>query len=460
MATKIPVPRLGQSEETVTIQSWKVKEGDVIKKGDVLFDVETDKAVLDVESQFEGTVLKILVPAGKEVPVLCTGLIVGNPGEDISALLAEAAASAKPAAPAPAAPKAAAPAPKAAAPAPAPKTPAISAAAPAPVAAPPAPAAPAAPAKKPVSPRARAFAKDYLIDLNKVPGTGGNVGRVTEKDVKEYLETSGYNAKKITPAALNVAKENKLELLSLNGSGEGGRITLADVKDAVAERPQAMTTMRKVIARRLSESKHVMPHFYVTVSIDMSAVKAKRAELKKQNISISVNVFIAKAVALALREFPNINAECVGDAVVHKTKVNLGVAVSLDNGLVVPVIRNADKKALDELADEIAEQAAKARAGKLTPEDMSGGSFTISNMGMMNVENFCAIINPGESGILAVSSAIPTPVVDKEGKIVVRDMMKITLSVDHRIVDGSEGAKFVNAVKAKLEDAALWDSMI
>ena len=426
MATKIPVPRLGQSEETVTIQSWKVKEGDVIKKGDVLFDVETDKAVLDVESQFEGTVLKILVPAGKEVPVLCTGLIVGNPGEDISALVAEAAAPAPKAAPA-------APAPKAAA---------------------------AAPAKKPVSPRARAFAKDYLIDLNKVPGTGGDVGRVTEKDVKDYLEASGYNAKKITPAALNVARENKLELLSLNGSGEGGRITLADVKDAVAELPKPMSTMRKVIARRLSESKHVMPHFYVTVSIDMSAVKAKRAALKKQNISISVNVFIAKAVALALKEFPNINAECIGDAVVHKTKVNLGIAVSLDNGLVVPVIRNADRKALDELADEIAEQAGKARSGKLTPEDMSGGSFTISNMGMMNVENFCAIINPGESGILAVSSAIPTPVVDKEGNIVVRDMMKITLSVDHRIVDGSEGAKFVNAVKAKLEDAALWDSLI
>ncbi len=242
--------------------------------------------------------------------------------------------------------------------------------------------------------------------------------------------------------------------------GEGGRITLADVKDAVAELPKPMSTMRKVIARRLSESKHVMPHFYVTVSIDMSAVKAKRAALKKQNISISVNVFIAKAVALALKEFPNINAECIGDAVVHKTKVNLGIAVSLDNGLVVPVIRNADRKALDELADEIAEQAGKARSGKLTPEDMSGGSFTISNMGMMNVENFCAIINPGESGILAVSSAIPTPVVDKEGNIVVRDMMKITLSVDHRIVDGSEGAKFVNAVKAKLEDAALWDSLI
>ena len=455
MATKIPIPRLGQSEETVTIQSWKVKEGDVIKKGDVLFDVETDKAVLDVESQFEGTVLKILVPAGKEVPVLCTGLIVGNPGENIAALIAESAVPA-------AAPKAAAPA---SAPAAAPKTAASAApaaAASAPVAAPKAaaPAPVAAPAQKAVSPRAKVFAKDFLININKVPGTGGSVGRVTEKDVKTYLEQSGYNAKKITPVALNVAKEAKMELLSLTGSGDGGRITLADVKTAIFEQPKPMTTMRKIIARRLTESKHVMPHFYVTVSIDMTAVKAKRAELKKQNINISVNVFVAKAVALALREFPTVNAECIGDTVKYKSKVNLGIAVSLDNGLIVPVIRNADKKAMDELQDEIAEQAAKARAGKLTPEEISGGSFTISNMGMMNVENFSAIINPGEAGILAVSSAIPTAVVNKDGSIVAKDMMKITLSVDHRIVDGSEGAKFVNAVKAKLENPALWDSLI
>ena len=218
--------------------------------------------------------------------------------------------------------------------------------------------------------------------------------------------------------------------------------------------------MRKVIARRLTESKHVMPHFYVTCSIDMSTVKAKRAELKKQGINISVNVFIAKAVALALKEFPTVNAECIGDTIVTKSKVNLGIAVSIDNGLVVPVVRNADKKALDELSDEIAEQAAKARSGKLTPAEMSGGTFSISNMGMMNVENFCAIINPGEAGILAVSSAIPTPVVAEDGSIVVRDMMKVTLSVDHRIVDGSDGAKFVNAVKAKLQDKELWDSLI
>lgn len=458
MATKIPIPRLGQSEETVTIQSWKVKEGDVLKKGDVMFDVETDKAVLDVESQFEGTILKILVPAGKEVPVLTPGLIIGEPGEDIAALVAEAAAPAPAAAPAAAPEKKAAPAkkaaPKAAAPAAAPAAPAA-----APAAAAPAPKA-AAPAKKAVSPRAKKYAKDFLIDLNKVPGTGGDVGRVTENDVKEYLESSGYNAKKITPVALAVAKENKLELLSLNGSGESGRITLADVKDAVTELPKPLTTMRKVIARRLTESKHVMPHFYVTCSIDMSTVKAKRAELKKQGINISVNVFIAKAVALALKEFPTVNAECIGDTIVTKAKVNLGIAVSIDNGLVVPVVRNADKKALDELADEIAEQAAKARSGKLTPAEMSGGTFSISNMGMMNVENFCAIINPGEAGILAVSSAIPTPVVAEDGSIVVRDMMKVTLSVDHRIVDGSDGAKFVNAVKAKLQDKELWDSLI
>ena len=457
MATKIPIPRLGQSEETVTIQSWKVKEGDVLKKGDVMFDVETDKAVLDVESQFEGTILKILVPAGKEVPVLTPGLIIGEPGEDIAALVAEAAAPAPAAAPAAAPEKKAAPAKKAA-----PKAAAPAAAAPAPAAAPTPAAAPkaAAPAKKAVSPRAKKYAKDFLIDINKVPGTGGDVGRVTENDVKEYLESSGYNAKKITPVALAVAKENKLELLSINGTGESGRITLADVKDAVTELPKPLTTMRKVIARRLTESKHVMPHFYVTCSIDMSTVKAKRAELKKQGINISVNVFIAKAVALALKEFPTVNAECIGDTIVTKSKVNLGIAVSIDNGLVVPVVRNADKKALDELSDEIAEQAAKARSGKLTPAEMSGGTFSISNMGMMNVENFCAIINPGEAGILAVSSAIPTPVVAEDGSIVVRDMMKVTLSVDHRIVDGSDGAKFVNAVKAKLQDKELWDSLI
>lgn len=463
MATKLPIPKLGQSEETVTIQSWKVKEGDVIKKGDVIFDVETDKSVLDVESQFEGTLLKILVPAGKEVPVMTIGAILGTPGEDISALVKELSAAApapKPeAAPAPAAPKAAVPAPKAApkaAPAAAP-----AAAAPAPKAAP-APAAPAPSAKKAVSPRAKAFAKDYLIDLNKVPGTGGGVGRVTESDVRNYLETSGYYDKKITPTAFNVAKAENIDLLSLEGTGENGRITLSDVNDFVSERPRPMSSMRKVIARRLSEAKQQIPHFYVTVSIDMEAVKAKRAELKKAGISISVNVFVVKAVALALREMPLVNTVCVGDSVIYRSKVNIGVAVSIPNGLVVPVVRNADKKSMDEIAAEVAELAAKARDGKLSAAEMQGGTFSISNMGMMNVECFNAIINPGESGILAVASAVPTPVVvgKEDRKIEIHDIMKVTLSVDHRVVDGSDGAAFVNIVKRNLEDKALWDSLV
>lgn len=457
MATKIPIPKLGQSEETVTIASWSVKEGDTIKKGDVLFEVETDKAVLEVESQFEGTILKIVTKAGVEVPVMTTAAVIGEPGEAIPADMLAAPA------PAPAAP-AAAPAP-AATPAPAPKkaeapkaAPAqASAPAPAPVAAP--VAAPAPVSKSKPSPRARKFAEDFLIDLNKIQGTGGGVGRITEQDVKDYLESSGYNDKKITPAALELARKEKLEMLLLEGTGEGDRITIQDVKDAASERPREMSTMRKIIAQRLQQSKQTIPHFYVTVSIDMGVVMAKRKQLKAEGINLSVNVFIVKAVALALKDHPTVNAITDGKSVITRSKVNVGVAVSIPNGLVVPVIRNTDRKGLDEIQAETAEYAEKARSGKISPELLKGGTFTISNMGMMNVENFLAIVNPGESAILAVSSSMPTPVV-RDGEIVVRDMMKITLSCDHRVIDGALGAEFVNTVKNKLEDAALWDTMV
>ena len=461
MATRIPVPKLGQSEETVTIASWRVKEGDKIKKGDVLFEVETDKAVLEVESQFEGTILKIVTPVGVEVPVMTTtAAIVGEPGEAVPAeMLAAAPAPAAPTpapaaapapAPAPAAPTA--PAPKAAAAAPAPVPASVPAA---PVIPPPAPKA-AAPAKKPVSPRAKKFAADYLIDVAKVPAAGA---RVTEQDVKNYLESTGYFQRKITPVALNLAAEAKLEMTELEGTGEGGRITIADVKAAIAERPKPFNTMRKVIAQRLTQAKQTIPHFYVTVAVDMSDLMEKRRKLKAEGINLSVNVFIIKAVALALKEFPNVNSFCDGVSVSQKSKVNIGMAVSVDNGLVVPVIANADRKGLDEIQAESGELAEKARAGKLTPNEMKGGTFTISNMGMMNVESFQAIVNPGESAILAVASCIPTPVV-RNGEIVVRDIMKITVSADHRIVDGAMAAAFANCIRAKLEDAALWDALI
>ena len=461
MATKIPVPKLGQSEETVTIASWRVKEGDKIKKGDVLFEVETDKAVLEVESQFEGTILKIVTPVGVEVPVMTTtAAIVGEPGEQIPADMLAAAPAAAPAASAPApvpapAPQAA-PAPaaqKAAAPAPAPAAPAPVVVAAAPV---PAPKTVPAPAKKPVSPRAKKFAAGYLINLAKVPAAGT---RVTEQDVKNYLESTGYFKRKITPVALNLAAEAKLEMAELEGSGDGGRITIADVKAAIAERPKPFNTMRKVIAQRLTQSKQTIPHFYVTVAIDMSDLMKKRKKLKEEGINLSVNVFIIKAVALALKEFPNVNPFCDGHSVSQKSKVNIGMAVSVDNGLVVPVIANADRKGLDEIQAESGELAEKARSGKLTPDEMKGGTFTISNMGMMNVESFQAIVNPGESAILAVASCIPTPVV-RDGEIVIRDIMKVTVSADHRVVDGAMAASCANCIREKLENAALWDSLI
>lgn len=443
MATKIPVPKLGQSEETVTIDKWRVKEGDMVKKGDILFEVETDKAVLEVESQFEGKILKIVIPAGKAVPVMSTAAVIGQDGEAIPAIEEIKA---------PEAPKAAAPAKSAVAKAPEQKkdtAPAAQTAGAAPVQAAAVPSAPAT--KVNPSPRAKMFAKDYLIDIKKVNGTGGENGRVTEKDVKNYLETSGYFDKKITPVAFSIAQKEKLELLNIEGTGEGGRVTLADVKDAVAEKPQTFSTMRKIIAQRLTQSKQQIPHFYVTVSIDMTDLMAKRAKMKAEGINLSVNVFIVKAVALALKKFPALNSVTDGVTYKYKSKINIGIAVSIPNGLVVPVIRNTDKKALDEIQAETAEFAEKARAGKISPDDLKGGTFSISNMGMMNVENFCAIVNPGEAAILAVSSCVPAPAV-KDGEIVIRNMMKVTLSVDHRIVDGSVGAEFVNEVKAILEN--------
>lgn len=455
MATKVPIPKLGQSEETVTIDNWRVKEGDVIKKGDVLFEVETDKAVLEVESQFEGKLLKIFIPAGKAVPVMSIAAVIGEDGEAIPEIEA-------PPAPAPKAEAKPAPtaAPKAA---PAPATSGASAQKKAdssePARSVSSVATPPAVHKPNPSPRARKFAENYLIDLNRVPGSGGESGRVTEKDVKNYLESSGYNARKITPTAFNLAKSEKIHLLDVEGTGEGGRVTMADIRDAIAEKPQEMSTMRKVIAQRLSQSKQTIPHFYVSVSIDMTDVLDFRKQLKDEGINLSVNVFVLKAIAMTLKEFPYVNASTDGSRIIRKSKVNVGVAVSIDNGLVVPVVRNADKKALDEIHAEVAELAEKARTGKLALAEMQGGSFTISNMGMLNVENFGAIINPGEAAIMAVASTIPTPVV-KDMSIVIRQMMKVTLSADHRVVDGAMAAEFVNAVKAKLESADFWKQQI
>ena len=449
MVQAVVMPKLGQTVDESTLVKWRKKVSDPVKKGDILFEIETDKAVLEVESFYEGTLLKIVVKEGETVPVTTVVGFVGNPGEPIPDVpkVAPAAPAAK-AAPAPAAASAARMMAAPAATAFAPAVPAIPAAA----------AAEAPKAAQPASPRARALAKNSAINLDRVSGTGPG-GRVVEKDVLTHMEKSGYAALRISPAAKQLAVKERVDILAVRGTGDDGRILVEDVERAVQERPKAMSKMRRIIAQRLTHSFTTTPHFFVTVSADMTDLLALRKELKAQGRPFSVTDFILESVVLALQEFPLVNSVTDGLAVRWNSHVHLGMAVSLDDGLVVPVIRMADRLSLAELHEAAAGLAARAREGKLLPAEMSGSTFTVSNMGMLNVENFTAIINPGESAILAVSSVIPTPAIVDE-KLAVRSIMKLTLSSDHRIIDGATAARFANAIRHKLEDLELWKSLI
>ncbi|MDE3066416.1 MAG: 2-oxo acid dehydrogenase subunit E2 [Verrucomicrobiota bacterium] len=452
MATPIIMPKFGQMTEESAIVEWLKKEGDRVAKGDILFTVETDKSVMEVESFEAGTLLKILVPPGVNVPVQSTVGFLGNPGEPIPAITAPAPAAPKPGTAAPEVGRAVPSAPQT-------PTPARTAGTAVPTIAPsvaPIPQTPEARPKTPslfrISPRAAALAKHAVIDATRIRGTGPE-GRVVEKDVRNYLQQHGYDKLRISPAAKELAAKEKLDVLTIHGTD--GRITVADVQRALAERPRPMNRMRQVIAQRLTQSFRDTPHFYVTVAVDMTGLIAYRSQLKAAGAPYTITDFIAEAVVLTLQEFSDVNSSTDGRTTRWNSHVNLGIAVSLEQGLVVPVIRAAEQLPLLELSRQTKALAEKARAGKATPDDLSGGTFTISNMGMMDVESFGAIINPGESAILAVASAQPQPVV-RDGKIVVRQRMKLTLSCDHRIVDGALGAKFVNAIKQKLEDIELW----
>jgi pyruvate dehydrogenase E2 component (dihydrolipoamide acetyltransferase) len=305
-----------------------------------------------------------------------------------------------------------------------------------------------------ISPRAAKLARESAINPSPIAGTGPS-GRIVERDVKNYLESKGYYQLRITPAAKRLAAKENVDILSLGAEKGPGRITAASIERAIAEKPQPMSRMRQVIAARLTESFTTTPHFYVTVAVDMTELVNFRSKLKARGASYTLTDFILKAVALSLVEFPIVNSSTDGKNVHWHGKVHLGLAVNLEQGLVVPVIRDADRLSLAELHECATALVAKARAGKLTPDEMGGSTFTISNMGMLDIENFTAIINPGESAILAVSSTLKQPVV-KDDQIVVRDIMKMTLSSDHRIIDGATAARFANAIKQKLEDISLW----
>ncbi len=438
MATPIIMPKFGQMTEESTIVEWFKKEGDHVAKGDVLFAVETDKSVMEVESFEEGTLLKIAVKTGVSVPVQSTVGFLGTPGEAIPDIVAPPPlAKIETAAVTPV-------------PVPSQRAQSVTAAT-----APTTPPALSAPDLFRISPRAAALARDCVIDPTPVKGTGP-LGRITEKDVKAYLAQRGYHGLHISPTAKRLAAQENVDLLAVKNVR--GRIGLAEVERAIAEKPVAMNKMRQVIAERLAQSVVTAPHFYVTVEVDMTDLIAFRANLKNNGASYTVTDFIAKAAVLSLKEFPTLNSSTDGKSTRWSSRVNLGLAVSLETGLVVPVVFDADELTMADLSARSKELFAKARAGKLAPDEMSGSTFTISNMGMLDVENFTAIINPGESAILAVSSVIDKPVA-RNGAVAIRSMMKITLSSDHRLIDGAMAARFANALKKKLEDVETWKSL-
>ncbi len=469
MAQILDMPQLSDTMKIGVLQKWRKNEGDAIKPGEVLAEVETDKAVMDFEAYDPGVLLKRLIADGASVPVGTPIAIIGKAGEDVSKLVEEAkaraAGGAKPAAKAEAPKPAPAPA---AAPAPAPKAPtpptapvngqaARPAAPPAPRPAPTAPSAAAA-TKVLASPLARKLATDLGVDLRSVQGTGPG-GRIVERDVKAIAEGgapavdwhAAEEAPATAPATATAPRASAAAPLPAQlvpeRRAEARPGTAAPSGDVV--RPLSM--MRRTIAARLLEAKTTVPHFYLTADIDMDAAMEFREQVAQvHGAKLSVNDLVLKACALALRRVPEANASFGEEAITQHARVDIGMAVAIEDGLITPVIRDADKKTIGQIASEAREMAKRARDRKLRPEEYTGATFSVSNLGMMGIRDFAAIINPPEGAILAVGTVRKEPVV-KNDKIVVGQRMSITLSCDHRVIDGALGAKLLQAIVAILE---------
>jgi pyruvate dehydrogenase E2 component (dihydrolipoamide acetyltransferase) len=474
MAQILDMPQLSDTMKIGVLQKWRKNEGDKVSPGEVMAEIETDKAVMDFEAFDEGVLLKRLITDGASVPVGTPIAIIGKAGEDVAKLVEEAKARAgakaaakapepaKPApAPAPAAKPAPAPAPNgqaaAAAPKPAP-TPAPMpkrAAAPAVQAAP----APAAGTKVLASPLARRLATDLGIDLRGIQGTGPG-GRIVERDVKAAAEGGGSNGAAIDIHAAQ--GEQEAPQTSAPRVSAAAPLPAQIVPERRSEaRPTAtvpaedivkpLSMMRRTIAERLLVAKTTVPHFYLTADIDMDAAMEFREQVAQvHGAKLSVNDLVMKACALALRKVPEANASFTDEAIIQHARVDIGMAVAIEDGLITPVIRDADKKTIGQIGSEARELAGRARDRKLKPEEYTHATFSVSNLGMMGIRDFAAIINPPEGAILAVGTVRKEPVV-KDGKIVVGQRMSVTLSCDHRVIDGALGAKLLQAIVAILE---------
>lgn len=416
MAEIIAMPKLGFDMAEGTLVRWLIGEGEKVEKGQVLAEIETDKATVEVESTVSGVLKRRIAAEGDVVPVGDPIAVIGAPDEEISEDLLAGQVG-----------------------------------------------APAAAAEKPERPEQPA-GEEQPAPEGMTRETGGRV--------------------KASPLARRMAAEQKLDLNAIQGSGPGGRIVKADIEKALAApapREPAPTAavrpampawqpgapipadervpvdrLRAIIAKRMSESKQQVPHFYVTSEIDAEPLMTARKqinELAPEDQKVSVNDFIVKAAALALRQFPNLNASLEGSEIVRHGHVNIGIAVALDAGLMTVVCKDADQKPLRLISQEVREMAARARQGKVRPDDIEGSTFSISNLGMYDVEDFVAIINPPEAAILAVGS-VKESAVAAGGAVTPGLRMKVTLSADHRITDGAEAARFLQALKRILENPA------
>ena len=429
---KVLLPKLGDMEEG-QILKWLKQEGDEIKKGEPIAEIETEKTSMEMESFVSGTLRKILVPVGQTVPVGAEIALVGDPNEPLEAAPTAPAQSAQPArqmttasagpvsngngraAQAPAQTQQPQPVAQAAAQAPAAEGERIF-----------------------ISPIARRIAAEHNLDVSRIHGTGPN-GRIIREDVETFMREQPAAAPVEAPLPAFVAPVAPAAL-------PGEEV------EAVP-----LTNMRKTIARRLTASMQQAPHFYLTIDVDMGKAGALRAQIndfaqtEKEPIKVSFNDLIIKAVARAITRMPEINVSFDGDKLLFKKHINIGMAVALETGLIVPVIHDADHKGVLEIARESRRLVDAARNNKLKPDDLQGGTFSVSNLGMFGIEQFTAVINPPESAILAVGAIVPTPVV-VDGQVTVRERMKLTLSIDHRAIDGATGARYLQELKRLLEE--------
>ena len=426
MPTEILMPALSPTMEEGTLAKWLVKEGDTVSSGDLLAEIETDKATMEFEAVDEGVIGKILVAEGSEGVKVNTAIAVllgdGESADDIGA-----------AAPAAAAPSAeAAPAPAAAAPAAAP--------------------APAAPVKDGTrifaTPLARRIAADKGLDLSQISGSGPR-GRIVKADV----EGATAAPKAAAPAAAAAPTATPAAAAMPTGPATDTVLKMFEGRDFEEVK---LDGMRKTVAARLTEAKQTVPHFYLRRDILLDDLLKFRSQLNKQlearGVKLSVNDFIIKACANALQQVPDCNAVWAGDRMLKMKASDVAVAVAIEGGLFTPVIKDAEMKSLSALSAEMKDLATRARDRKLAPHEYVGGTFAISNLGMYGIDNFDAIINPPHGGILAVGAGVKKPVVGKDGELAVATVMSVTLSVDHRVIDGALGAQLLEAIKGNLEN--------